>query len=285
MGPNRTSRTLSAAVLLLAASLLSCSDSGEGSDFPELEGWTRVGEVLTYDADTLWEYINGAAELFVEYDVQTCRTTDFSMGDLTVTVDLYDMGTPLNAYGVYERESYTEGSPFPGATSAVISPPYQALLLKGSIYAKVNAYEGELTEAAGRDLLEALAGSLSGTTELPPELGLLPEAGMVAGSEGYKRLAFMGLTELSDCVYAEYAHEGEEAWQGFAVLPAAAASVWDVLAAEWTAVEHGDGTVLYREVPYQGLVGAVRTAEGILGVSGAADEAELLARLDGFIGG
>ena len=281
MRPNRIHRIVSLTVFVAAASLISCSS--QGSDFPEVEGWTRAGEVLTYDVDTLWEYINGAAELFVEYGVQTCRTADLSMGDLTVTVDLYDMGTPLNAYGVYDRESSSGGSPFPGATSAVISPPYQALLLKGSTYVKVNAFEGELTEDAGRELLEAIAGSLSGATGMPPEFGHLPENGKVAGTEGFKGLAYLGLTELSDCVYAEYSGDGEESWEGFAVLPEATSSVWEALSGAWTSIEREQGTVLYKEVPYLGLVGVARTADGIRGVSGAADEAELLTRLHGFL--
>ena len=42
-------------------------------------------------------------------------------------------------------------------------------------------------------------------------------------------------------------------------------------------------TVLYREIPYRGLVGVVQTEDGVMGVSGAADRAALLNRLDGFV--
>ena len=83
-------RMLSTTVVIAAVSLLSCS--GQEADFPEVDGWALAGDVLTYDADNLWEYINGAAELFLEYDVQTCRTADLSSGDLLATVDLYDAG-------------------------------------------------------------------------------------------------------------------------------------------------------------------------------------------------
>ncbi|MCJ7630611.1 MAG: hypothetical protein MUO50_19725, partial [Longimicrobiales bacterium] len=108
-------------LLLLIAALTACSSQESG--FPEVAGWTQPGEVLTYDSDTLWEYINGAAELFVAYGVQSCRTTDLTSGDLTVTVDLYDMGTPLNAYGVFEREASGESIQLTGAIAAMVSPP------------------------------------------------------------------------------------------------------------------------------------------------------------------
>jgi hypothetical protein len=224
-------RTISLAVLVVAASSLSCTD--RSSDFPEVDGWSRTGEVLTYDADNLWEYIDGAAELFVQYDVQTCRTADLAAGDLVVSVDLYDMGTPLNAFGVFKQENPAGGAPLPGAIEAAVSPPYQALLLKGATYVKVNTIGGELTDASGRELLEALARALPGSTTLPSELGLLPEDGKVAGSEGYQREGFLGLTELPGCVYAEYSEAADGTWQGFVVRLGGAGRGLDLPRGEW----------------------------------------------------
>jgi hypothetical protein len=275
-------RMLALILLVASVSLVSCG--AEESGFPEVEGWTRAGDVSQYDADNLWEYIDGAAEMFVEYDVQSCRTADLTSGDVTVTVDLYDMGTPLNAFGVYKQESAGDGVQLAGAVEAVISPPYQALLLKGATYVKVNAVEGELTEAVARNLLEAIAAALPGDTTYPSELSLLPEEGKISGSEGYRRRGFLGLTELSDCIYAEYGGEGEATWRGFVVPDSLdASSIWDTLAEQWDSLEHAGRTVLFREIPYGGLVGVTRTEQGIWGVSGAADQAELLGRLDRFV--
>jgi hypothetical protein len=277
-------RMLSPTVVIVAVSLLSCS--GQEADFPEVDGWALAGDVLTYDADNLWEYINGAAELFLEYDVQTCRTADLSSGDMMVTVDLYDMGTPLNAFGIFNREHPAAGSPLPGATESVVSPPYQALLLKGATYVKVNAVDGELTLNTGRDLLEALARVLPGQTDYPSELELLPQNGRLAGSEGYVREGFLGLTELSHCIYADYVGADGGTWEGFVVLPApgsSPAAVWESLADVWTSVKHEGRTVLYKEIPYRGLAGIVQTDGSIVGAAGAADQAELLNRLEGLI--
>ncbi|NIM50802.1 MAG: hypothetical protein GTN62_10415 [Gemmatimonadales bacterium] len=277
-------RMPSLTVLILSASFVCCS--GREADFPEVDGWTRAGEVQVYDAENLWEYIDGAAELFVEYDVQTCMTGDLASGSLVVTVDLYDMGTPLNAFGIFARERSQKGVPLPEATEAVVSPPYQALLLKGSTYVKVNAVQGALTATSGRAFLESIARTLPGRPGYPPELELLPQNGKVAGTEGYQREGFLGLAELNDCLYAEYAGDGDRTWQGFVALPptgSAAAYRWNALAGEWDALEHRGHTVLYREIPYRGLVGVVNTQQAVVGVADAADRAELLNRLDGFI--
>ena len=280
MGLKIENRNLILGLALALVVVAGCSQ--ESSSFPAVEGWTQPGEVLIYDADNLWEYINGAAELFVSYGVRSCHTTDLSSGDLTVTVDLYDMGTPLNAFGVFEREASGEPVDVADAVAALVSPPYQALLLKGSTYAKVNVFEGELTMEAGRDLLESLAAGIPGPSTPPPEFGLLPSGGKVEGSEAYQAEAFLGLTELTDCVFAEYSDGTTESWQGFVVLPEVAQAVWDGLATEWGSVESGGSEVLFREVPYRGFVGVTWTDNGVFGVSGAADQAALLARLEAF---
>ncbi len=272
----------SVAAFVAAAAVLSCG--GEtGSAFPDIEGWTRAGEVRMYGADNLWEYIDGAAELFVEYGVQSCATADLSSGDLTVTVDVYDMGTPLDAFGVYSRERSGDAIAVPGATVALVSPPYLALMLKGGSYVKVNALEGDLTGEAATTLLQALAEGLPGTAGYPSELDLLPSIGRVAGTEGFHRDGFLGLTELNNCLYSEYADAGGSRWQGFVVVPAGGttpSSVWATLEQDWQMLETGGRSVLYRDVPYQGLVGVIRSGETIMGVSGAGDQTELLNRLD-----
>jgi hypothetical protein len=271
-----------ALLTVIAASALTASCAEAPSGFPEVEGWTQSGEVRIYTADNLWEYIDGAAVLFVEYGVQTCMTADMSAPGVSVTIDLYEMGSALRAVGVFKRESAGSGEVLSGTTVATLSPPYQALMVKGSTYVKVNAYEGELTEPSGRRLLQNLAASLPGETLMPPEFSLLPEEGKVAGSEGYQPGSFLGLEELTDCLYADYEGSDGASWEGFVVLPSAASDVWETLADRWDSFEHDGLTVLFREVPYSGLVGVTRTDSGMFGVSGAADETQLRERLAAF---
>ena len=280
MGPHRISRI--ARLTVLAASAFAASCTGGPSGFPEVEGWTQAGEVRVYNAETLWEYINGAAELFVEYRVRTCTTADMVAAGVSLTVDLYEMASPLGAVGVFKRESAGGGVNLTGATVAALAPPYQARMVKGNTYVKVNVFEGELTESEGRRLLQGLAASLPGEAVMPQEFSLLPEEGKVAASEGYQPVSLLSLAELTDCLYAQYEGSEGETWEGFVVLPSAASDVWDALADRWESFEHDGLTVLFREVPYSGLVGVTRTDSGMFGVSGAADETQLRERLRVF---
>jgi hypothetical protein len=268
-----------AILTVLAIPTLTVSCSGDSESTLRVEGWRQIGEARVYTAETLWEYIDGAAVLFQEYGVRTCTTTDLSAGGVSVTVDRYEMASPLRAVGVFRRESGGPEIDVAGATVASLAPPYQGLVVRGRTYAKVNAYEGELTEAGGRQLLEALAASLSGDPIMPDEFSLLPEDGRVLGSEGFQPGSHLSLTELWDCLYAVYEGSSGETWDGFVVLPSAAEDVWEAVGDRWISLEEAGRTIRFREVPYSGLVGVTRTDSGVFGVSGMTNEAQLRERL------
>jgi hypothetical protein len=259
-----------------------CGDGSPG--FPEVDGWTQAGEVRVYTPETLWEYINGGAVAFVEYGLRTCTTTDLVTDEASVTVDLYDMGSPLGAVGMFKSESDGDETGITGATLAGLSPPYLARLVKGSTYVKVNVFEGELTESAGLQFLQGFAASLPGEAILPEEFSLLPAPGRVAGSEMYQPGSILGLEELPDCVYADYEGGDGETWLGFVVLPSVADSVWGGLGELWQSLELSGRDARFREVPYSGFVGVIRNDTGVFGVSGADDESELRERLRRFVG-
>jgi hypothetical protein len=280
----RDSASRFAPLAVIAAWILTVSCASERSVFPEVEGWMQVGEPRVFTAETLWEYIDGAAVMFVEYGVRTCTAADLSDGRVAATVELYEMDSPLAAVGVFRTESPGGGEPLGGATLATVSPPTQALMVKGNTYVKVNVYEGELTDAEARRLLHGLAGSLPGETAMPREFSLLPEAARVAGSERYEPVSLLSLEELTECVTAVYQGRAGDTWQGFVVLPSASSRVWQALSDRWGSFEHDGHTVRFREVPYTGLVGVTRTETGMYGVTGAADETQLRSRIEEFAG-
>jgi hypothetical protein len=274
--------------LSLLAALLALQAAGpraRAQEFPRIEGWQPVSEVVAWFPDNLWEYINGAAELFLSYDVVSCRSCDFVAGDLAIRVDLYDLGTPLNAFGIYRRERPgPEGPPVPGAAASALALPWQALLLKGSCYVKVDVTEGELEPASGSRLLAALAAALTGSDQPPAQLALLPTAGRQPGSEGYQREGFLGRPEVRQCLFATYAGTGIDPFTGFVVVDteeAPAAAIFEAIASEWEALVYGGGRAFAREIPYQGFAGVVRTSGGrIYGVGSAPDLAGLITRFD-----
>jgi hypothetical protein len=240
--------------LVLLSVLVACAPSAV-TDFPEIEGWRPETAVTSYDANGLWEFINGAAETFMQYGFQGVETAEFSRDGTRVAVSIYDMGSALNAYGIYRTELPDAAEPLALGAQAIVSPPYQALMAKDRFYVKIDVYDGAMAGTAGRAVLENIAGSLPGPDGMPDEFAALPKKDRVAGSEQFTREAFLGLRELQRCVSAEYVG-GRTV---FAVLPAAGSDVdatWQQLSSKF--------------------VGVTRKDDAMVGVVGAEDEAGLL---------
>jgi hypothetical protein len=270
--------------LFIAAMLM--IGSAVAADFPKIEGWKPVSEVKAYQPENLWEYIDGAAELFLSYGFREMVCCDLSANDRVVTVYIYDMGTPLNAFGIYRTERPDGIERLSVGAEGTVLPPYQCLLLKGRFYVKVDAYEGEISETIGKALLAAVAKALKGENAFPEEFAQLPKEGQVAGSERYVRENYLGLADLNRCVYAEYMGEKGKGYQIFTMLPGEKESIkreWENLSAKWKARDHKGTRVLYRTIPYKGFVGTVLVKGKIFGVSDAEDEAEMLNRIENLL--
>jgi hypothetical protein len=261
--------------LVLFVVLVACAPAAV-TDFPEIEGWNSPTAVNSYDASSLWELINGAAETFMQYGFRGVETAELSRDGTILAVSIYDMGTALNAYGIYRTELPDATDPLAIGAQAIVSPPYQALMAKDRFYVKVDVNDGAMDDAAGRAVLEAIAGALPGSDGMPDEFAALPEKDRVAGSEQFTREAFLGLRELRRCVSAEYVGGGTV----FAVLPPAGSDVdatWQELSSKWEALDaDGGAPVLAKKVPYTGFAGVTREGDSIVGVVGAEDEADLL---------
>jgi hypothetical protein len=271
---------------LVVLTLTVCATVAAG-DFPEIEGWAASSEVQHFGPETLWEYINGAADVFLASGFQQLTVRNLRAGELEVTVNIYDMGTPLNAFGVYATEAGSDAARVDAGAAAAVSPPYQALLCKGPRYVKVDAYEGELDDATARSLVAAIAAALPGDHSLPEAFSVLPETGRVVGSEGFAREGFLGLAELANCVHATYTDDDGSTYRAFVVVSQGGEEVdqiWRRLARRWVAVDDPRGAVLARKVPYQGLVGVRSSSGRLIGVSDCASKEQLLQRLEEISG-
>ena len=249
--------------------------------FPEIAGWTAAGETMTFTPDTLWEHINGAAETFLQFGFQELKTAELTRDATTVAVGIYEMGSPLDAYGVYRTERPDEAAVVPIGAQALISAPYQALMVKDRFYVKIDVYDGEIDEASGQAILKAIAAALPGENGMPDVFSVLPADGQVPGSQRFTREAFLGVRELERCVSADY----EGGVLLFSMLPPEDGdldAVWARLEEKWKAPSSGSENVLVKKIPYTGVVGVINTSQGIFGISGTADEAAVLEGLKRF---
>jgi hypothetical protein len=82
--------------------------SGPAAFFPEtneVPGWSKA-ETRTFEADRLWEYIDGDADRYIQAGVERTLTTDYRYHDKVEAVaDIYVMKAPESARKIFDAES------------------------------------------------------------------------------------------------------------------------------------------------------------------------------------
>ena len=160
-------------VLLALAVIPAAAQPARSQDarVPVPEGWTAVDQEYRYDRESLWEYINGAAEMFLSYRFRELVVADFEQGDGALTIYVYDMSRPLDAFGIFEAEKPAKATVVEDVGSAALmQAPYRGLMIKDRFYVKIEVGSGDITAEVLRGALQDVAEGLPGNSDLPPEL-------------------------------------------------------------------------------------------------------------------
>ncbi len=78
----------------------------------KMNGWSSEGQDEIYYRDTIFDYMNGAGEVYRMYSFRELLVRRFTKaGESDITVELFDMGTSGDAFGVFahNREGQDEG--------------------------------------------------------------------------------------------------------------------------------------------------------------------------------
>jgi hypothetical protein len=195
---------------------------GAAGDLPLLPpgvDWDFLYAPEHYTAENLHEYIDGAAELYQRYDLNEMMTATYvSCADssLTFTIDLYNLASPLCAFGVYSFYRQPDNRFAAIGGQAVVSS-MNVRFWQAEYY--VNIVSGAIDPRMAPKLLEA-AQALSSrlpTGSAPDELSLLPPEDQVPNSQKYFHRSYLEIAGLNHVVEAHYRTAGES-WIAFVVM-------------------------------------------------------------------
>jgi len=199
--------------LVLAVSIFlwaSWSDAMEFK-FPEITGWKQSGEIQRFTSKTLFEYINGAADLYIMYDFQELKVAEYqNEKKASVTVEVYEHKTPTHAFGIYSQERLPNANFLDAGAQGYIETNVLNFLT-GPYYVKMTSYN---TGAEDREILLTFAKKMSenlgvkGT--LPPILFSFPEEGKKKNSEKFINRNFLGYSFLHSGFTADYELPGKK---------------------------------------------------------------------------
>ncbi len=177
--------------------------------FPEVPGWKRSVEIQTFSPKTLYEYIDGAADLYLMYDFQELKVAEYSNEKKTsVIIDVYRHKTPIHAFGIYSQERLSDANFLDIGAQGYIEANVLNFVA-GPYYVKINSYN---TGADDREILIAFAKKISGTLgekgALPSVLSSFPEEGKKKNSEKFIAVKFLGYAFLHSAFTTDYELSG-----------------------------------------------------------------------------
>ncbi len=172
-------------------------------------GWAQSGAVRLINGQDLFQLIDGAGEKYMAYGFRQLARTDYRKAgtELVVTTEVYDMGSPLGAYGQYSMMLGDARDPASLESQATqhggggFLGTSQLVFWKGQHLVQINLVDdsGERDEnalrALARETLPAVAARVA--TALPGEI-TAPQP-----PQGFSRdgLVWGGLTYLAQSVF------------------------------------------------------------------------------------
>jgi len=171
--------SLAAGIVLLAAAAI-----GQGRDLPPASdfapGWS-FGERLVFEGGALYDFIDGGADLYLEFGFKRVLVQRYVKGDSELTLEAYEMADADAALGIYLMKCGIE-TPVADVPARNTGEPAQLTILKGRYFLHINSFGPganllpEMVRLAGR-ALDAVPDERPGR-----HLDRLPVEGLIPGS-------------------------------------------------------------------------------------------------------
>ena len=178
--------------------------------------WKASGKDEVYDRKTLFDYMDGGAEVYLAFDFREVLVRRYADAEKNeIVLDIYDMGSPAEAFGMF---SCDRQDPEAGIGQG---SEYGLGLLRfwrGRYFVSITVSGNEeKAEKAVLELGKAVAPLLGPDGALPEMVGSLPSAGLRTDKTSYFHNSvhlnnryfvaaenILNLDERTECLFAEY---------------------------------------------------------------------------------
>jgi hypothetical protein len=166
-------------------------------------GAVRTGEQKFFSSD-LYRYIDGAADAYLDYDLVAMVHQEYKAASTDITLDIYDMGVPSNAFGIYAAESSPDYHFLPvGAegygTNEILN------FFQDEFYVKLSAFsDNEKTGPVLERFAQVVSRRIGRSAPMPEFLSLFPAQHLVSHSCKFVKKSPLGHDFLAPAIMASY---------------------------------------------------------------------------------
>lgn len=255
-------------------------------DLPE--GWGLMEGPRIYNKKTLFEHIDGQAELFIQYGFQGSAFAIYQhkkRNQIQMEIDLYDMGNVLHAFGIFSRFRNEDRPGGVGLDSYF--DENSCFFYKGRYF--VMLYSTESNPGLLKEWARRVSLKISDSSTSPREISFFPEEGRKAGSLQYFPKGLLGREFLKQgfqgTYYFEEGTEGKKFHLFLSIFrnsreaAEALKSIQLVLSKRGKILSSSSGRFGKEEVigidPYQGRILVLQKGHYLLGAIGFEKEEDL----------
>ena len=172
------------------------------------DGWALRDAPETFTRETLFEHIDGQADLFLQYGFEKSVFAIYqtvNSSDDKIDLDIYDMGNPLQAFGIFSRFRQEENPAGIGLDSS-LGDRY-AVFYKGRYFVVLQATESDASTL--KRLAQEVESSISDNSAPPKQIAYFPKSGLKPGSIEYFPDGLLGHQFLKRGFKASYVEKDE----------------------------------------------------------------------------
>jgi hypothetical protein len=217
---------MKAVIVVLSVLISTGSAMAQMPPCSAVQGWTQRGEARSFDADNLFEYMDGNAEGYILYHFVAMKGITCESGDTTLNIDISEFEDPEFAYGMFTS---TRDPRLPTEKMGVTGQVTQrkGFFTKDKYYAEISAYPEGDHSAAIRAFLSIIEKNIQGRTTLPDAFSWFPTENLTPDSIRLVPESVLGLRRLRTGYIAQY--QAGKAFLVRELSPEAAAQVFTKL--------------------------------------------------------
>ena len=171
------------------------------------KGWEIYDRVKRFTPENLYEQINGRAEFFVAYDMIEMTFVSFinkSHEEQFIDLSVYNMGTALNAFGVFSAERSPGEKPVELGRAASHSDA-NYYVWKGQYYIRViPSHVSEPLRQTSFELARNLTDFVTESDASVWGFHIMPKEDLIQGSLTYFRVDALGLDFMTNIFIGKY---------------------------------------------------------------------------------
>jgi len=173
---------------------------------PKVETWSQTEDPQTFFPETLFEYINGAAEIYLSYEFNQLIVAQYQKGEAedNMAIEIYDMGSNRNSFGIYSAERYPENTFIKMGVEGYLEEGSLNFMV-GRYYVKLLCFDcGEASDKVLKSFADEITNRVEDKGGFPDLLQVFPREGRAAHTEKYILQNFMGYGFLHDGYLVNY---------------------------------------------------------------------------------